>query len=212
MNNKYFIGICLRGYARNYSQDMNFQFNQNNSKYKPHITIVPPFQTINESKLLKNFEVSCSQLGRLSQFKLIRVNTFLSESTGENILFLETQVDEKIDEFRIKLRESLEGIIETNIETKKKGRHNYHVTIAKSQEEFPENILKELNETFSPIEQYLLRLTLIKNKEVLVEYDFCQKRLLLNGELDSKEEWNTTMSYFTNQTGLFPTERGFVKL
>lgn len=218
LEDKYFVEIWLRGYAKRFSRSMRMKVHQEipqniEKKLYPHITLIPPFSCEDESHFLDRFEEQCHNVGLLP-FSLIGFDSFSKddEKSDKNYLHLKAKVDPRIDTFRHRLHSSLLDTISCVAPINKLGDHIHHVTIAESESESFSSFPSWFNTTYTPIEQYMLRATVLKNKKVLCEYDFVQGKMLSRKECLSKPVWYSTMNMFSQQTDLKPTNYGFVRI
>lgn len=73
------------------------------------------------------------------------------------------------------------------------------------------NYSSKIDEPFR-IEQYMLRLTAIRDKKIWFSYDFVTNQMLNREESLDKTKWYKTIHEFTQQTKLLPTRQGYMKI
>jgi 2'-5' RNA ligase len=210
--NRYFLEIWLRGYAEDYAKEKRvqiseFYFQDISKKYCPHITLIPPFSCSDEKNLIATIEKKCMEIDLLS-FSLFGWGVF---ENRENFLHLKTNIDPAINHFRHNLHQNLDSFILCEAQNKSIETFEPHVTIAQSTDSNILNIPNWYNPAFKSIEQYMLRVTLLKNKRIVCEYDFARKELLTREQALDKKEWGITMDAFTKRTGLISSNDGFIK-
>jgi 2'-5' RNA ligase len=182
----YNIGIRLRGFSKRFFREEKEKINNDEGKYVPHITILRPFCTNNESELIKIFEQTLVKYEDPIQFQITDFDYF---NNDKKILYGRIKDSGELREIRNGLNNSLEEII--NFKHPKIGNdYNPHVTISIEENE---NSLDKLDKEDLPINQYLLRICLLKNKLVLREYDFYLKKSLARDEAKDDKIFKDTI-------------------
>ena len=172
-----FQSAKIKRYLKGMIYDVNRKFHVSKKRHIPHITLVGPLTTNNERRLISDFARICSET-RLMKFKGNGFGTFDSN----RVVYVNIGASERLNEFRIKLAETLRPYCKLQSHDKRKDedRFGYHSTLAMklSENEFTriKNYIRTKPEpNFS---QVVMRITLLKGGKILREYDFLQKRLL----------------------------------
>jgi hypothetical protein len=98
----------------------------------------------------------------------------------------------------------LEQLLENDVEFYEKldDKKNLHLTLN----------TKEPAQSDEKIDQYMLRLTAIKDKLIWFSYDFVTKEVLNRDESLDKTKWYNTVHLFTKNYGLLPTREGYKEI
>jgi 2'-5' RNA ligase len=206
------IGIRLRGFSKSFFKIQKAKSNNNNNniKYVPHITLLRPFYTTDENQLIENFNNTLSQYKDPIKFQITDFDYF---DNDKKIIHGKIKQNHEIEKMIDSLESNLEKIIQFK-HPKIGNKINLHTTIS---EEPDLSIIKYLDNMILPIDQYLLRVYLLKHHEntkqklILREYDFYLNRSLTREEAKDKELFKETINQFTKKTGLIPTYKGFTK-
>ena len=172
-----FQSAKIRKYLKGMIYDVNRKFHVGKKRHIPHITLVGPLTTNNEKRLISDFVRVCSET-RLMKFKGNGFGTFDSN----RVVYINIGASERLNEFRIKLAETLRPYCKLQSHDKRKDedRFGYHSTLAMklSENEFTriKNYIR--NKPEPNFSQVVMRITLLKGGKILREYDFLQKRLL----------------------------------
>ena len=194
----YLIEFRLSGYAKKYMKDLIFEVSR---KFKvrgvtarknvvPHITLFGPFTTKNEKEMVSRV-VSVVRKYFLVPFKFQGFGYFKEN----HVIFLNVKPSIKLKDLRYEIAQSLLDICKTQNHDKNVD-FRFHGTIAfKDIEEKFNDIWRYLKRREEPdINQYLLRVTILRNSKILYEYDLMQKRLLNRRQSLSKHYWKKTVS------------------
>ena len=172
-----FQSAKIKRYLKGMIYDVNKKFHVGKKRHIPHITLVGPLTTNNERKLIADFAKVCSET-KLMKFKGNGFGTFDSNK----VVYVNIGASERLNEFRIKLIETLRPYCKLQSHDKRKDedRFGYHSTLAMklSESEF-KRIKNYIHTKPKPnFNQVVMRITLLKDGKILREYDFLQKRLL----------------------------------
>ena len=188
----YHFEIWLRGFAKDYLRRIS---NRDEESYHPHVTIVRPFDVINEEEMVKKKVVNfCKGIVPLS-FYLKGVGSFDGElyhipvfENGELLQF----------------NDGLDDCINKDVE---------FVSEFDSVKKFHATVDGEKRGLDCPqIDQYMLRLTGIRDKKIWFSYDFVTGEVLNREESLCKDRWIRTIDMFKEKYGLVPTPKGFKKI
>ena len=141
----------------------------------PHITLVGPFYTNDETRLIGDFNRLCSN-SELMDFAIEDYGSF--EET--KVVFLEIKPSDKLDAFRWSLSQQLQSYCKlSNYDYNKE--FNFHATIAShipshKFEDVKDYIRNQQKINFNHV---IVRVTLLKGGHILREYDFFLRRPLV---------------------------------
>ena len=177
---------------RNLIWDVNKRFHvRPRHRPVPHISLVGPFNTTDERRLVDDFKNICEKQD-LMHFNVVGFDTF----ENNRVIFLDIQPDKKMEMFRKDLSTTLQRYCKLkpyDLEEK----FSFHATIAMKL--YPskfEQVKRYISKKTKPnYKHVLLRATLIKNQIILCEYDFLLKKLLNRREAKSR----TILSYTFNK-------------
>ena len=205
MRNHYLIEFRFFGKAKEEIKTLIWEVNKKfhirpNLRPVPHISLVGPFFTKNEKRLVKTFKQVCSNQ-KIMEIHVIGFNTF----EENRVVFIEIEADDRMDEFRWQLSKSLQSFCNLKSYDYKR-EFQYHSAIAIKLH--PHKFLQVKNYIMNkPKPNYrnvLLRVTLIKNKRILYEYDFLLRKLLNRREAKSRKilshTFNELIKYLETQT------------
>lgn len=201
----YHIGTRLRGFSKSFLKVQKAKTNNKEIKYVPHITFLRPFYTTNENQLIETFNQTLSKYEEPIKFQITKFNYF---NNDKKIVHTTIQQNSEIENIIHSLENNLEKIIQFK-HKKIEDKINLHTTIS---EEKDTSIMKKLDEIILPIDQYLLRVYLLKNKLILREYDFYLNQSLTREDAINKELFKETIKEFQSKTGLKASPNGFIKI
>jgi hypothetical protein len=185
----YFLEVWLRGFAKDYLKSIS---TKDKESYHPHITLIRPFQILtNEEDVKEKITSFCKNILPIS-FSLEGVETF-----EEDIYYIPVINCDKLFQFD----NSLEQLLSKDVQFAEKlnNKKILHATINANTPILP----------CPKIDQYMLRLTGIKNKKIWFSYDFITKEVLNREKSLDKTIWHKTVSQFTEKYGLLPTRQGY---
>ncbi len=172
----------------------------------PHISLVGPFETNDEKRLVSDFERLCLNQ-EIMYFEVDGFNTF--ENNG--VVFINIAPDKNLDEFRWQLSKTLQPYCNLKFYDYER-EFKYHATIAMKLNPNKFKAIKSyINSKPKPkFKHILIRVTLIKNSIILCEYDFLLKRLLNRAKAKSSivlsETFNKLREYKRLNKTSIPTE------
>jgi len=192
----YFIEFRFQGKAKHQIKkmiyDINKRFHLRYAKRKrpiPHITIIAPFYTKNQKKLVNDFNNICKRHS-LIKFKINGYDCF----DNSKVIFIKIKPSNELIKFRKELVKQIKKY-STLKDYDKKDNYKPHGTLA----------MKLNNSQFNKIKKYVLRkkrisknysmvrTTLIKGNKILYEYDFLLGRLLNRRQAKSKALYSKTI-------------------
>lgn len=191
MKSQYLIKIKMFGRAKYDIRELvlhtSRQFNINVSRPIPHITLVGPFNTNDESRLVNDFRSICCNI-ELIDYIIEGIDVF----TDTGVVYLNVHPSDKLTTFRRDLRDRLRRYCNLS-EFDFVEPFAFHSTIAKH---LSQQKVKAIQKNIRHDQKYnhrMLRATLLKNGKILVEYDFLLKRMLSRREALSKQVYERTM-------------------
>lgn len=170
--NPYLIEIRLVGRIKhdiiNIVKCVNNRFDINMHKMVPHITMVGPFQTTDEQKLIKDFESVCKKTPFIN-YKINGIDLF----SKSGVVYLDVAQNDELEKFRIAICDQLKAYCKLSFwdfQTPFK----FHATVATRVDGFVlHDVLKYINSCKPLIYDVpLLRATLLKHGRMLCEFDF----------------------------------------
>ncbi len=167
----------IRAYLREMIYNLNRKFHVGRRKHIPHITLVGPFTTHDEKRLISDFGRLCSETP-LMKFKGKGFGIFESN----RVVFVNIVPNEILNEFRVNLSKTLKEYCRLPTHNKREeiDKFGYHSTLAMNLNPKEFMLIKKHIQDKSPPDftQIVMRVTLLRNGKILREYDFLQRRLL----------------------------------
>lgn len=194
---QYLIEFRFHGKAKFEIKKLIFNINK---KYKlrtkrtvPHITLVGPFTTNDEKKLISEFNDFCSN-HTLMDFEINGFDNF----EDNKVIYLNIKPSEELEKFRWGLSKRLQSFC--NLKSYDYDESFvFHSTIAlKIPYQKYIGINEYVKKTKIKFKHKLIRVTLLKNGLILREYDFLLNKSLSRKEAKSKNVYNKTMNLFNN--------------
>lgn len=173
----YLIEFRFSGYAKEAIKELKYSISKNfrvtRKKIVPHITIVGPLYTKDEKRLVKEIKDVCKNY-ELIKFKLDGFDNF-----EDRVIYVRINPSEELKKLRLELVARLQEFCNLS-EFDFDQQFTFHATLVLKdiQRKF-DNIWKYLQTWKIPkMEQYVLRVSIIKNHRILAEYDFLQRKNL----------------------------------
>src|SRR3989344_7294657 len=179
--------------------EINRKFRLGYKRAIPHITLVGPFYTNDEKRLIGDFNRLCTK-SPLMNFEVDGFSTF----ENSRVVFLDVKPSKELAEFRWNLSQILKPYCKLNSFDYERD-FAFHATIA----------MKLLEDNFLSISEYIkekpklnfkyvmVRATLLKGGFILREYDFLLRRPLIRKLAKDKRVYAQTLdllkSYFENK-------------
>jgi 2'-5' RNA ligase len=185
----YLIDIRLMGSVkrqiRNLSNHLAEKFNLGDKLVTPHITLVGPFSTNDEKKLVEDFTRICTNQKAIPKYEVGSYGFF----DDSKVVFVTITPDETLKQFRYQLSQVISPYCSLrNYDLDSADEFRFHSTLAMKLDWF----------TFQRIKWYFrgqesviyrhhpIRATLIRSSRILCEYDFIQERMLSRSQALSK--------------------------
>jgi len=189
----YFLEIWLRGFAKDYLRKRSIR---DEESYHPHITFVRPFDLNNENEepIRKEIVNFCHGKDSIS-FSLEGKNAFEGGINYVPVINCEELLN---------FNGGLENLLNEHVRfvPKLNDKKILHATID----------LKDGRFYCEKIDQYMLRLTGIKDKRIWFSFDFVTQKELDREESLNKAKWYRTVHQFSERYGLLPTRNGYRKI
>lgn len=188
----YHFEIWLRGFAKDYLREIS---DLEKDSFHPHVTFFRPFGiTSSEDAVMNEVANFCRNVEPIP-FSLGGIDHF-----DEKIYYVNVSEDGRLMRFN----NGLEGAISGDVEFVKELApvKKFHAKISNNDGDF-----------YCPkIEQYMLRLTGIRDGKLWDSYDFVTGDVLDRKESLDKDRWLGTVDMFTERYGLIPTSEDFKKI
>jgi len=205
----YSVQVRLQGYAKKYAKEVIFdvarEFDVNGVTQKrvvPHISLFGNFETLNEEKIVSEIV----SVGRRYDLVFFRIKGFGNFHNKKNkVIYLDVEPSEDLKKLRRDICRSLPKYSTSYKPFNTNHNFNFHITVASKDIDYKfERIWNYIQmKRVQCINQHLLRITIIKNSEILYEYDLMQQKLLNRKEALSKEGWKKTITIFKQKTSDF---------
>jgi len=192
VSHPYLIEFRFSGNAKESIKELKNSISKNfrvsRRKIVPHITLVGPLNTNNEKRLVKEITEVCKQY-ELVKFKLDGFDNF-----EDRVIYVRIKPSDELKKLRSELVERLEKFCDLS-ELDHESRFIFHTTL----------VMKDIHRKFKRIwkylqtwkipkmDQYVLRVTIIKNRRILAEYDLIQGKGLDRSESLDREIHRKTM-------------------
>ncbi|MEA2074454.1 MAG: 2'-5' RNA ligase family protein [Euryarchaeota archaeon] len=197
----YLIEFRFHGYAQKYLKRRIFEVARRfhvkgvtRKRPVPHISLAGPFETRDIKRVVRDVE-SVAKNYNLVNFKLKGFGYF--DNPNGKVIYADIEPSKELEELRWELATRLMKYVELK-EGDKNKKFAFHATIAfKDIDRKFSDIWRYLKSKEGPyINQYLLRITILRNGKILYEYDLMLKRLLNRREALSKRIWEKTILRF----------------
>jgi len=182
----YLIEFRFSGYAKQSIKELKSNITRNfgvtRRKIVPHITLAGPLSTKDEKKLVREIVDVCKKYD-LVKFKIDGFDKF-----ENRVIYVRIKPSDELKNLRLEVAERLYKFCDMS-KFDIDEEFTFHATL----------VLKDIQRKFDKIwdylqtwrvpemEQYVLRITIIKNQRILAEYDLIQKKLLNRTQSLDKE-------------------------
>ncbi|HUV80663.1 MAG TPA: 2'-5' RNA ligase family protein [Candidatus Bathyarchaeia archaeon] len=197
----YLIEFRFHGYAKRYLKRLIFEVARRfhvkgvtRKRPVPHITLAGPFETRDIKRVIRDVE-SVAKNYNLVNFKL-RGFGYFNNLEGK-VIYVDIEPSKELEELRWELAKRLMMYVELK-EGDKNKKFAFHATIAfKDIDRKFSDIWRYLKSKEIPyINQYLLRITILRNGKILHDFDLMLKRLLNRRAALSNRIWKKTILRF----------------
>ncbi|MDD4247920.1 MAG: 2'-5' RNA ligase family protein [Methanosarcina sp.] len=174
----YLIEFRFHGNAkyeiRKWVNEINQKFGLKSKRAIPHITLAGPFSTNDEIRLIRDFNLLCSNYSLMD----FEVNGF-SAFEDTKVIFLDISPSQALEKFRWNLAQTLKPYCKLN-QFDYERKYEFHSTIAMklSDDKFKETKRYVMRKDGLKFKHIMVRATLVKDQLILREYDFLLRRPL----------------------------------
>jgi len=196
----YLIEFRFHGYAKKYAKNLIHEVARKfrvegitRNRAVPHITLFGPFTTRYEKRMIS----AVADVGREYSLVPFEVKGFNYFDKERKVIYLDINPSTELKELRWKLAQRL-GKISGSQQWDNQKQFQLHSTVAfRDIDRKFLKIWEYIKEREEPnINQYLLRITILKREKILYEYDLILKKLLNRRQALSRYWFNKTMSKF----------------
>jgi 2'-5' RNA ligase len=196
----YLIEFRFHGYAQKYAKRLIYEVARKfrvkgvtRNRAVPHITLFGPFTTEHERKVVSEV-IDVGGKFCLVPFIVKGFNYFDKE---HKVIYLDTDPSAELKELRRELAQKLSKVSDSQPWDDKK-QFQFHSTVAfKDIDRKFSKIWEYIKDKEEPnIKQHLLRITIIKGKRILYEYDLILKKLLNRKQALSRYWFNKTIKNY----------------
>lgn len=185
----YLIEFRFSGYAKEAIKELKKNIARNyhvKSQKVPHITLVGPVSTRDEKRLVKEVKDVCKHY-ELVKFKLDGFDSF-----EDRVIFVKINPSEELKQLRLELYEKLGKFCD--VSEFDKVHFTFHATLVKDIQRKFDRIWDYLQTWKIPeMDQYVIRVTVVKNFKILAEYDLLQGKTLDRSKSLDRKTYHKTM-------------------
>lgn len=188
----YLVGFSFSGYAKKAIKELRYNTEKNfhlpRDKKPPHISLVGPLQTTDEKRLVKEVKDVCKQY-KLVKFKLDGFDSF-----ENHVIYVRIKPSEELKQLRSELSKRLEKFCDLS-KFDQESDFTFHATL----------VMKDIQRKFDRIweylmtwkvpemDQYVIRVTILKNFKILASYDLLQRKTLSRSKSLDKKTYHKTI-------------------
>ena len=173
----YLIEFRFSGYAKEAIKELKESISRNfhvtKKKIVPHITLVGPVSTYDEKRLVREI----TEIGR--KYDLIKLTLDGFGRFENRVILVKIKPSEELENLRLDMVERLEEFCNLS-EHDYDRKFAFHATLVLNDIQRKFDKIAEYLQTWKipDMEQYLIRITIIKDHKILVEYDLMQEKTL----------------------------------
>jgi len=186
---RYLIDIRLMGpvkhQIRTLSDQVAEKFNPGDKRIIPHITLVGPFSTTDEQKLVGDFTWICSNQKTIPRYDVGGFGFF----DDSKAVFVTITPDENLKQFRYQLAQALSPYCSLrDYDRDSADEFRFHATLAMKLDWLTFQRIKWHFRRQEPViyRHHPIRATLLRNTKILCEFDFVQERMLTRAQALSR--------------------------
>lgn len=188
----YLIDIRLMGSVKQQiselSNHLHQKFNIGNKGVIPHITLVGPFFTNDEKKLVADFTRISANLAAVPRYEVGGYGFF----DDSRVVFVTITPDATLKQFRYQLSGALSPYCSLRkYDLDGEDDFRFHATLAMKLDWLTFQRIKWYFWKQEPVtyRHHPIRVTLLRNTKILCEYDFVQQRMLTRSQALSRATW-----------------------
>jgi len=210
----YLIEFRFHGYAKRYAKRLIYNVSKKfrvkgvtRKRVVPHITLYGPFTTKNYKMIATRVEKVAKKY-TLVPFKVKGFNYF--DNKVNKVIYLDIEPSDELKNLRYELAQELRKVSSSKSreDHREKDDFYFHSTVAFKDidKKFPK-IWKYLKDREEPnVHQHLLRITILRGRKILYEYDLIQKRLLNRKQALNHQLFLKTINILKQKTVGFEEE------
>lgn len=194
------VDFKLKRRIKQFENEIYRKFGVGQQHFVPHISLVGGFETTNERRLIQTFHAICSQNPQM-RFHIKGFNAF---ENPKRVIYLDITASEGLKQFRYNLAQQLESFCFLNkFDFHSKDDFVFHSTLSIN---VPDNRFDKIRDyvnhrQFNIDNQIVTRVTLLKNRIILKEYDFLQKKMFNRHEARDPKNYAITERLLRNIRG-----------
>ena len=217
----YMIEFRFHGYTNEYAERLIYEVARKfrikgitRKKAVPHITLFGPFTTSYEKRMVSEV-INIAEKYTLVPFKVKGFN-FVDNATNK-VIYLDTEPSEELKQLRFELSNRLRKITNTKSSQDRKSKNKFHfhapITFEDIDKKFDQiwSYLKKKEEMNIDINQYILRITILKDGKFLCEYDLLLKRRLNRIQALSKHIYRQTIDTLKKEQECYKYKKIHIK-
>lgn len=188
----YLIEFRFSGYAKEAIKELKNSISKNfhvtRRKIVPHITLVGPLYTKDEKRLVKEVRDVCKQY-ELIKFKLDGFDNF-----ENRVIYVRIKPSDELKKLRLELVERLEKFCNLS-EFDQESYFTFHATLVMKDIQRKHVRIWEYLQTWKvpEMDQYVVRVTIVKNYKILAEYDLLQRKILDRSKSLDRKTFHKTL-------------------
>jgi 2'-5' RNA ligase len=187
--NRYLIDIRLMGSVdrqiRTLSNHLREEFSLGDKGVVPHISLAGPFSTDKETKLIEDFTRICKDQTVVPKYEIGGYGFFDSS----RVVFVDIIPDENLRQFRYRLSRAIAPYCTMRAyDLDDAETFRFHSTLAMKLDWLTFMRIRWYFRNQAPVrnQHHPIRVTLLRNSEIVCEYDFVQNRMLSRSQACSK--------------------------
>lgn len=185
----YLIDIRLMGPVKHQidslGRELDEKFTLKNKLVVPHITLAGPFSTQDEPRLITDFTRICTDQVESPKYAVGNYGFF----NDTRVVFVTILADEHLKQFRYRLSQAFSPYCTLRrYDLDSVEDFQFHATLAMKLDWLTFQRIKWHFRNQEPVifRHHPIRVTLLKNSQILCEYDFSQNRMLSRSQARSK--------------------------
>ncbi|NMB79673.1 MAG: 2'-5' RNA ligase family protein [Methanomicrobiales archaeon] len=186
---RYLIDIRMMGPVKNQVQELSDhlveKFHINDNLTVPHITLAGPFEAEDETRLTEDFTWICSACTTAPAYEVGGYGFF----DATRVIYVTITPDDTLRKLRHELAQAIAPYCSLrNYDQDSAEDFRFHATLAMKLDWLTYQRIKWYFRNQEPVvfRHHPIRVTLLKNSNVLCEYDFVQQRMLTASQARSK--------------------------
>lgn len=187
--NRYLIDIRLMGSVKqqigDLSNRLHEKFHLGDKRIIPHISLVGPFSTDQEERLLSDFARICQEPAQVPKYEIGEYGFFDSS----RVVYVKIEPDENLRQFRFRLSRTFAPYCSLRAyDLDDAGTFRFHSTLAMKLDllTFLRIRWHFRNQQKVTYRHHPIRITLLRNSRLICEYDFVQGRMLTRAQALSR--------------------------